>query len=95
MHAHSARYLASQPWPFPSALMLGFIARAEPDDPVAREELEDARWFAADEVRAGLADDWARADADGDGIVLSSPISIARHVIRAWLDGHDAGNASK
>lgn len=95
VHAHSARYLASQPWPFPGSLMLGFIAQAEPDPPAAQDELEDARWFTADEVRAGLANDWAKADADGEGIVLSSPISIARQVIRAWLDEHDAANASQ
>ena len=74
--------------------MLGFIANAEPDEPVAEEELEAARWFSADEVRVGLANDWASADAEGEGIVLSSPISIARHVIRAWLAEHDARAAS-
>jgi NAD+ diphosphatase len=88
--AGTARYLASQPWPFPGSLMLGFIAEAEADDPVADDELEDARWFTADDVRAGLQNDWAKADAEGEGIVLSSPISIARHVIRAWLAEHDA-----
>ena len=41
-------------------------------------------------VRAGLANDWADAAPEGEGIVLSSPISIARHVIRAWLDARDA-----
>lgn len=84
----SARYVASQPWPFPGSLMLGFIAEAEADEPVANDELEAARWFGADEVRAGLANDWAKADADGEGIVLSPPISIARHVIGAWLAEH-------
>jgi len=81
----SARYVASQPWPFPGSLMLGFVAEADDDAPVASEELEAARWFTVDEVRAGLANDWANADADGEGIVLSSPISISRHVIVAWL----------
>ena len=90
VHAHTARYVASQPWPFPGSLMLGFIADAEPDAPVAEEELEAARWFTAEDVRAGLANDWATAEAEGEGIVLSSPISIARHVIRAWLAEHDA-----
>ena len=75
--------------------MLGFIADAEADTPVANEELEDARWFDADAVRAGLANDWTQADAEGEGIVLSSPISIARHVIRAWLDEHDACRRSQ
>ena len=91
----SARYVASQPWPFTGALMLGFIAEAEPDVPQAREELEDARWFDAEAVRAGLARDWTEADPAGEGIVLSSPMSIARHVIRAWLAEHDARAADR
>lgn len=94
VRVRAARYLASQPWPFPGSLMLGFIADADPDDPVVGDELEAARWFTADEVRAGLGRDWAQADGEGegesDGIVLSPPISIARHVIRAWLEHHDA-----
>lgn len=94
VHADTARYVASQPWPFPGSLMLGFIANAEPDEPVAEEELEAAHWFSADEVRAGLAHDWATADDEGEGIVLSSPISIARHVIRAWLSEHHARAAT-
>ena len=91
----TARYLASQPWPFPGSLMLGFIARAEPDTPRASEELEDARWFSADEVRAGLERDWRDADGEGEGIVLSSPVSISRQVIRCWLDEHDAAHAPR
>jgi NAD+ diphosphatase len=58
VRVHSCRYIASQPWPFPSALMLGFVARAEPQVPVAGEELEAVRWFDAEAVRAGLARDW-------------------------------------
>lgn len=95
VRVREARYLASQPWPFPGSLMLGFIAEAEDDEPVAGDELEQARWFDADSVRAGLANDWAQADAEGEGIVLSSPISIARHVIRAWLAEHDAAHVGK
>lgn len=91
----TTRYLASQPWPFPGSLMLGFIADAEADDPVAGDELEQAGWFSVDEVRAGLANDWTKADMEGEGMVLSPPISIARHVIRAWLAEHDAAHASK
>ena len=90
VRVRASRYLASQPWPFPGSLMLGFIADADPDEPVAGEELEAARWFSADEVRAGLANDWASADAEGEGIVLSPPVSISRHVIREWLYAHDA-----
>jgi NAD+ diphosphatase len=65
--------------------MLGFIALAEPDAPQAGEELEDARWFDIDEVRAGLAADWANAGAEGEGIILSAPISISRWLVERWL----------
>ena len=96
VRVRASRYLASQPWPFPGSLMLGFIADADPDEPVVgnQDELEAARWFTADEVRAGLAADWTHADTDGDGIVLSSPVSISRHVIRVWLEQHEATHAT-
>ena len=45
VRVRSCRYLASQPWPFPGSLMLGFVADAEPDDAAVDDELEDARWF--------------------------------------------------
>src|SRR5690625_3897494 len=45
VRVRASRYLGSQPWPFPSSLMLGFEADAEPDTPVPnKDELEDARW---------------------------------------------------
>ncbi len=96
VRVRASRYLASQPWPFPGSLMLGFTADADPDEPVVGDELEAARWFTADEIRAGLTRDWMQADGECDdgGIVLSSPISIARHVIRAWLEHHDAARAA-
>ena len=75
-----ARYLGSQPWPFPSSLMLGFEALAEPDEPRPNDdELEDARWFSRDEIGAAL-------DGRGgeDGLLLSSHISIARRLIAHW-----------
>ncbi|HET8818570.1 MAG TPA: NADH pyrophosphatase, partial [Xanthomonadaceae bacterium] len=81
----------------PGALMLGFLSEAEPDEPVVGDELEDARWFHPDEVRAGLARDWRHADGEGTGaeagIVLSAPVSIARWLAERWLEevtGHAA-----
>ena len=94
VRVRNARYLASQPWPFPGSLMLGFIADADPGQPVVGDELEDARWFTADEVRVGLEADWTHAEGDDGSIVLSSPVSISRHVIRAWLEQHDAALAA-
>lgn len=86
VRVRSARYLASQPWPFPGSLMLGFIADADPDEPVAGEELEAVRWFDADSIRAGLANDWSAPPVDGQ-LALSTPISIARWLIEQWLAG--------
>jgi NAD+ diphosphatase len=81
------RYLASQPWPFPGSLMLGFIAQAHPDEPVVGDELEDARWFSLDDVRAGLARDCDTPIPEHmPGILLSPPISIARWLVEQWVE---------
>lgn len=81
VRVRSCRYLGTQPWPFPGALMLGFSATAEDDVPTVDGELEDARWFTAEEVGAALARD---IEDDGVGIRLSPPISISRSLIEHW-----------
>ncbi len=82
VRVRSCRYLASQPWPFPSSLMLGFYAEAEPDTPVAAdEELEDARWFTREEVGAAL-----RGETGEQGLLLSPRLSISRWLIEYWYD---------
>ena len=49
-----AEYHSSQPWPFPSSLMIGFTARAAAGSvPRADEELEDARWFTREQIASG------------------------------------------
>jgi NAD+ diphosphatase len=86
VRVRDCRYLASQPWPFPGALMLGFVAQAEPDEPRVTGELEEARWFTVDEVRAAQAREAALDTADDDGgPLLSARISIARWLIEQWL----------
>ena len=80
------RYMASQPWPFPGSLMIGFIADAESDVPeTAQDELEDARWFARAEVEAAL-----QADRDDASLRLSPPMSISRWLIGRWAAGERA-----
>lgn len=75
------RYLASQPWPFPASLMLGFIADAGPDAPQVTDELEDARWFDADTIGAALRD--AHPE-----LKLSPKSSISRWLIAHWHAQH-------
>ena len=64
------RYAASQPWPFPASLMIGFLARASSDAFVLdREELEDARWV-------------ERAELDNpQGFFVPPPFSLAHRLI--------------
>ncbi|MBJ6982297.1 NAD(+) diphosphatase [Luteimonas sp. MC1572] len=82
VRVRACRYLGSQPWPFPSSLMLGFAADAEPDVPRCNDELEDARWFDRDEVGAAL-----RGESGDDGLLLSPSISISRWLIEGWYAG--------
>jgi NAD+ diphosphatase len=76
------RYLCSQPWPFPSSLMIGAHARALDDSlTVDRQELDDARWFSREEVVAAL---------DGDPAASfqpPTPWAIARTLLEHWVDG--------
>jgi len=77
-------YRASQPWPFPSSLMLGFHARARTLD-IQRhdEELEDARWFTADALRNSGT--WG----EDRELCLPRHDSIARYLIELWLREQD------
>jgi NAD+ diphosphatase len=74
----SVSYVASQPWPFPSSLMLGFSAQAARGDPVpGDDELAEVGWFAREELERA---------AQGKGpLLLAPPYSIARRLIDAWL----------
>lgn len=73
------RYQSSQPWPFPSSLMLGFTARATSFDIVTdQDELESARWF----DRAYLRD-----FTPSDDFRLARKDSIAHRLIAEWIAG--------
>ncbi|OYU14037.1 MAG: NADH pyrophosphatase [Alphaproteobacteria bacterium PA4] len=73
------RYLASQPWPFPSSLMIAAFAEATSFEiNLDTDELEEARWVTKDEVRAALAGtgDW----------LAPPPMAIAHTLLKAWVD---------
>ena len=74
-------YFASQPWPFPTSLMIGCHAEALTGEIVVdRNELEDARWFSRSEVEAMLLRKHPQ------GLTTPPPVAIAHHIIRAWLE---------
>ena len=73
-------YVASQPWPFPSSLMIGCHARAVGDElTIDRTELDDARWFTREEIAAALK-------GDPDAAFQPPPrFAIARTLLDHWL----------
>jgi NAD+ diphosphatase len=76
-------YVASQPWPFPSSLMLGFRATARTEDISLRDgELEDARWFTRAEVAAGHP-------------ALPPTGSISSRLIDGWFGGPTPSDARR
>lgn len=83
------RYVASQPWPFPASLMLGFRAvYAGGEARVGDEELEEVRWFDRDEVADAARHDEGWTADGGEGLILPPRLAIARHLVEHWLAGH-------
>lgn len=77
------RYVASQPWPFPSSLMIGCFAEAESREiSIDPTELEDARWFS----RAEVEDMLGRSES-GEGLRMPPALSLAHQLARRWLAG--------
>jgi NAD+ diphosphatase len=80
-------YRSSQPWPFPASLMLGFRAEALSREIRTADELEQAHWFAADELLSRV---------ERDEIRLSPPISISFRLIADWLlESQDAARVRR
>jgi NAD+ diphosphatase len=77
------RYLASQPWPFPSQLMIGCTSQADsPEIEIDRTELDDARWFTREEL-----EDARRAGPEGnEDLIFPQKFAIAHRLITWWLE---------
>ncbi len=76
VHIGEVSYFGNQPWPFPSSLMIGFFALATTTDiDVDGEEIESARWFSREELRA---------EVEAGRVVLPGGISISRSLVEAW-----------
>ena len=78
VEVEAVTYRSSQPWPFPSSLMLGFRATARSAGICCGDgELEDARWFSRRALQAAI---------EAGTLRLPSPVSIAYRLIRTWYD---------
>ena len=77
----NVRYHSSQPWPFPSSLMIGCLAEAATTEiKMDAEEMTDVRWFDRAETRRALA-------GQSQQLTVPGPIAIAHHLIKAWATG--------
>lgn len=78
----AVRYHASQPWPFPSSLMLGCYAQAlSRDFQIDGDEIVDARWLSKNEVRQRLSGTIT------DEMTMPASIAIAHHLVKDWANG--------
>ena len=80
-------YRSSQPWPFPSAIMLGFMATAKNTKITLHDnELEDAIWLTREEIKTKLLNDTFK---------LPFGISISFKLVEQWFNEGDEGNLSE
>ena len=79
--AVEVRYHSTQPWPYPSSLMIGLFAEVSHDQAAPDQtELEEVRWFTREETRALLRGELPGAAAPG-------AMAIAHQLIKAWAEG--------
>jgi NAD+ diphosphatase len=80
LRAKSVRYHSTQPWPYPSSLMIGLIAEVEEGGAVADQiEIDEVRWFTRGEAGALVRGEFAGAKAPG-------ALAIAHQLIKAWSE---------
>lgn len=78
------QYVASQPWPFPSSLMIACTSYS--DDPTLtldEEEIEEAAWFSLDEVKAAMTDD------KNAPFIAPPPFAIAHDLLKHWIESKE------
>ena len=83
VRVRDVEYIASQPWPFPSQLMIG--CSSVTDDPeltIDKTELDDARWF----TRAELEDARQAGREGNEHLIFPQKFAIAHHLVTWWLD---------
>jgi NAD+ diphosphatase len=87
VRVRDVQYVATQPWPFPSQLMIGCYSIAEDDAlTIDHTELEEARWFSREEILSSMSvgRDGALQD-DTISFAPPPPVAIAHHLLKWWL----------
>lgn len=81
LRTRRVRYHSTQPWPYPSSLMIGLIAEVEDDEGAPDQtELSEIRWFTRDEARKLIA-------GQIEGTFAPQRLAIAHQLIKAWVEG--------
>jgi NAD+ diphosphatase len=80
LRTRKVRYHSTQPWPYPSSLMIGLIAEVEDDEGTPDQtELSEVRWFTREEGRRLLAGEL-------EGVAAPGKLAIAHQLIKAWVE---------
>ena len=83
IYVRDVRYVQSQPWPWPSNLMIGCLGRATSADiQIDPDEIEDAQWWHVDKVRQGLQNS---TFVNNTEFRLPPPIAVAHHLAHHWV----------
>jgi len=82
IEVEDVRYHSTQPWPFPSSLMIGCFARAVTEEiRICPTEIEEARWIAREDLKAVLLGARDRC------LRVPAPLAIAHQLMKAWVEG--------
>jgi NAD+ diphosphatase len=82
VRVRDVQYIGSQPWPFPSQLMIGCLGFADSLElAIDKTEIEDARWFTREDVAEAMA-----KGPDSASFVPPPPQAIANHLLQWWLE---------
>ncbi|WP_068875223.1 MULTISPECIES: NAD(+) diphosphatase [unclassified Phenylobacterium] len=80
LRTRQVRYHSTQPWPYPSSLMIGLIAEVEDDEGTPDQtELSEVRWFTREEARSLLK-------GEIEGVFCPPPLAIAHQLLKAWTE---------
>jgi NAD+ diphosphatase len=80
LRTRKVRYHSTQPWPYPSSLMIGLIAEVEDDEGTPDQtELSEVRWITRDEAKLLIKGEL-------DGMAAPNPMAIAHQLIKAWVE---------
>jgi NAD+ diphosphatase len=85
VRVRDVQYVACQPWPFPSSLMIGCHAYADAGEiTIDKTELDDARWFTREEVVYAM--EGLKTGREDGAFIAPPPFAVAHHLLKWWIE---------